>query len=119
MARQTVTKGKLSGSTNGKPIVITNTSSPGTLIHTATNAANTVDWITLYVYNGDASERTLVLEWGGTTSAEELRETIGSKAGVQLEMPALPLDGGLIVRAWCSSASALKVLGFVERVVDE
>ena len=57
----TATKRKLSGSTDGKPILIAATSTPGTAIHTAVagTTAGTYDEIWLWVHNTNCLEAKL------------------------------------------------------------
>ena len=60
---------KLSGSTDGRGINVTATSSAGTTIHTGSSTAAHYDTINLYATNIDTSAIKLTIEWGGTTAA--------------------------------------------------
>ena len=57
----------LSGSTDGLPIVVAATSTPGTLIHTAYNSVAGFDALWIFASNVTALPATLTLEWGSTT----------------------------------------------------
>ena len=109
------TKQLLSGSTNGRGIKVGATATPGTLVHTADSTATDEVWI--YAMNTDSSSRTLTLEWGGTTDPDDLIEiTLGASPGLTLIVPGLPVDGGVVVRAFADSADVVTVHGFVNRI---
>ena len=81
------TKKILSGSTDGRGVLVAATSSPGTTIHTGSSTAATIQEIWLYASNPDTTQYTLTVQWGGTTSpndyitipipAQTARSTIG------------------------------------------
>ena len=54
----------LSESNNGIPIKITDTATPGQLIHIA--VADGMDLVSLWFTNGNTSTRTVTVEWGGS-----------------------------------------------------
>jgi hypothetical protein len=84
----TFSKITLSGSTDGRGIRIANTATPGTTVHTAANVATTFDEIWLYAQNVDTTDRKLTIEWGGTTSADDLIEyTVKAENGLYLMVP--------------------------------
>lgn len=65
----TFQKLKLSGSTEGKGIVITNTATGNAhVIHTASNVATTYDEVWLYATNTSNATVLLTVEWGDATS---------------------------------------------------
>ena len=109
------TKELLSGSTNGRGIKVGATSTPGTMIHTADGTATDEVWI--YAMNTSASSETLTLEWGGTTDPDDLIEiTLAASPGLTLIVPGLPLDGGVVVRAFAGTADVVTVHGYVNRI---
>lgn len=118
----TAKKRKLSSSTDGRPILITATGTAGTLIHTsvAGTVEGTFDEIWLYASNFSSSDRTLNIEWGGTTSPDDIISTaITSKSGLMLLIPGLILQDGTEVRAFIDvTGSALSVSGFVNTITD-
>jgi len=64
----TFTKTLLSGSTNGKAILVAATATPGTTIHTAVAGTSSLDEIWLYAVNSSNSDVKLTIEWGETTA---------------------------------------------------
>ena len=114
-------KRKLSGSTDGKPILIVATATAGTLIHTAVagTTAGTFDEIWLWAYNGDTVARILTLEWGGATVPDQnCIVTLASKAGWVPIAPGHILQNGMVVRAFADAANKVTINGFVNAVTD-
>jgi hypothetical protein len=113
----TFTKQLLSGSTNGRPIKVAATSTPGTTIHQAITGTSDLDEIWLYAFNSDTTDRKLTIEWGGTTSPDDTIEiTIKAEAGLVVIVPGLLLQNSLYVRAFCETANVVMVTGFVNRI---
>lgn len=113
----TITKVQLSGSTNGRNIKVVATATAGTLIHTATASANVFDEIWLWAVNSDTVDRKLTLEFGGTTAPDDLVEyTVPAEDGLYLMVPGLPLNGGVVVRAFAAAANVVMVNGYVNRI---
>lgn len=109
-----VSKENLSGSTDGRPIKVAATATPGTLIHTADAAAQ--DEIVIYAANTDAVDRKLTIEFGGTTSPDDLVEVTIPAESFELVIPGIPLTNSLAVRAFAAAADVINVLGFVNRI---
>ena len=113
----TFTKTILSGSTDGRAIKVAATATPGTLIHTGSTTAATLHEVWLYVQNTDTANSKLTIEWGGTTSPDDLIEvTIPSESGLFLIVPGLLIKGNataLVVRAFAATANVLTINGFV------
>lgn len=117
----TAVKRKLSGSTDGMPIKVVATTTAGTLIHTAVagTTAGTFDEIWLYAYNGHSTTVVLTIEYGGATVPDQnIILTLASKSGLQLIVPGLILQNGLVVRAFASSANLVTISGFVNAITD-
>lgn len=116
----TFTKRELSGSTDGRMIKVAATATPGTTIHTATSGNTTsddYDEIYLYAVNSGTTSLKLTIEFGGTTSPDDLIETtIAAEAGLQLVVPGLPLNNSVVVRAFCASANLVMIGGYVNRI---
>ena len=113
----TITKQQLSGSTNGRPVKVAATATAGTTIHTATSTAGEMDEVWLWACNTDTTNRKLTIELGGTTPPDDLIEvTIPAEGGLVLVVPGIPLDGGVIVRAFAAAANVLNIVGFVNNV---
>ena len=110
----------LSGSTSGRNIPVAATATPGTLIHTAVAGAASFDELYLWVANVTATPATLTLEWGGVTDPGD---HITKAITVPANSPPIPivtgevLNGGLVVRAFSGTASALNISGYVNRIV--
>ena len=114
----TNTEELLSGSTNGRPILIAATATPGTLIHTAVAGTTSEDNIWLYAQNNHTGVVTLTVEYGGVTTADQIIVGIPAKEGLILVVPGLPLNNNLVVRAFASVASVITVIGLVNRRTD-
>ena len=113
----TYSKQLLSGGTNGKNIKVAATSSAGTTIHTAVAGTSDMDEVWLYACNTDSSDRKLTIEYGGTTSPDDLSEiTIEAEAGWVLIVPGMLLQNGLIVKAFAASANVVNINGYVNRI---
>lgn len=109
----------LSGSTSGRAIKVVPTSTPGTAIHTAVSGATSFDEIWLWATNADSSTRTLTIEWGGVASPDDhIANTLSltASSGPFLVVPGLVLNGGLLVKAFASSANVVLISGYVNRI---
>ena len=118
----TYNKLTLSGSTNGRPIRIAQTATAGTTIHTASTNTSIYNEIWLYAQNTDTTARKLTVEFGGTTSPDDLIEiTIPAEAGLTLVVPGLVLRGAataLVVRAFAATANVVTISGYVNEIVN-
>jgi len=111
----TFTKVVLSGSTDGRPIKVTQTATPGDTIHTA--HATSIDEVYLYACNTSASAILLTIEFGGTTSPDDLIEyIIPAESGLFCIVPGLPITNSLVVKAFAASANLITITGFVNRI---
>lgn len=106
----------LSASTDGKPVAVAATSSPGTTIHTASSDTAERDYITLWAVNVDTVARSLTVQWGGTTTAEQIGPIeIPPSSGLVAIAEALPIQNALLVRAFADSANKINIVGKVSR----
>lgn len=115
----TFTRLVLSGSTNGLPVPVVATATAGTLIHTATASAWASDEVYLWVSNVTGAAATITVEWGGVTDpASHLTKalSIPANSGPTLLANGIALAGGLPVRAFSGTASALNLTGYVNRI---
>lgn len=113
----TYSRAHLSGSTNGLPIPVAATATPGTLLHTA--VASGFDEVYLWVSNVTGSAATLTLEWGGVTDPGSLLTkalSIAANSGPVPVAVGQVLSGGLVVRAFSATGAALNITGFVNRI---
>ena len=107
-----------SASTNGRPVAVAATASPGTTIHTAGSGTDTIDYVTVYAVNIDSSSHPLTLEWGGTSTSDRLGPvTLTANSGLVLIAEALPIQNGLGVKAYSDSANKINVVVRVARGV--
>ncbi len=110
---------KLSGSTDGKPVLVAATAiGSGTTIHTAQSGTSFLDEIWLWVSNTDTSARTITIGWGGTTDPDHLTlkaVSIPASSGPVCIAPGLVLQNSLIVKAAASTTNVLTISGFVNR----
>lgn len=116
----TFAKTILSGSTDGKSVLVAATATPGTTIHTGpTNTAHLHE-IWLYAMCTDTTARKLTVEWGGTTSPNDLIElTIPAESGLVLVAPGLLLKGNatpLVIRAFAATANVVTIHGYVHTI---
>ena len=111
---------KLSGSTDGKGIKVTQTAiGTGDTIHTAqaTTTAGLGDLITLFAYNSDTASIVLTLGWGGTTDPDDLiKYTLASQAGLVLLTADMFLWNSLVVKAAAGTANKVTIHGYVNRI---
>ena len=116
-----VYKRKLSGSTDGKAIKITQTATAGDTIHTAVagTTAGTFDEIWLWAYNGHTAEVTLTLEFGGASVPDQnIVVTLASKSGLIPIVPGLILQNEMVVKAFAGTANVVTIIGFVNTMTD-
>jgi hypothetical protein len=116
----TFSKLTFSGSTDGRPIKVAATSSPGTTIHTGSATATTYDEIWIYAMNTDTTARKLTVQFGGTSSPDdEIEVTIQPEAGLVTIVPGFPIKGNatpLVVRAFAATTNVVTIHGFVNRI---
>jgi len=114
-------KRKLSGSADGKGVLVVATATPGTLIHTAVAGvvAGTLDEIWLYAQNTSASSVKLTIEYGTTTAPDgHIEATIAGESGLVQIIPGLVLQNAQVVRAFADVASVIVIHGFVNAITD-
>ena len=107
----------LSASTDGTQILVTQTSTPGTLLHTHDPNNGRFDRVWLRMCNVTGASVTITVEWAGTTSPDD---TVVLKASAQ-RGEFVMIDGRLLgnghsIRCFATSAVAITVHGEVEHV---
>tara|TARA_B100000029_G_scaffold486216_1_gene540340 strand:+ start:2100 stop:2453 length:354 start_codon:yes stop_codon:yes gene_type:complete len=113
----TFSKQLLSEGTNGKNIKVAATASAGTSIHTAVSGTSDLDEVWLYACNTDSSDVKLTIEYGGTTSPDDLTEvTISAESGWTLVIPGLLLQNSLVIKAFAGTTNVIEVNGYVNRI---
>jgi hypothetical protein len=111
----------LSGSTQGKGILIAAVATPGTMLHTTGVTLTDIDLPWIYFVNSDAAAKKVTVEWGGVTVPNDTIElTIPAESGLLLAIPGLVLTGtgaaGNIIRAYCATTNLVVAFGYVDRV---
>lgn len=117
----TAVKRKLSGSIDGKPIKITQITTPGDTIHNsvAGTTDGTYDEIWIWAFNSDVADRLLTIEFGGVTAPDQsIVMTIPFQEGLIPVVPGLILQNSMVVKAFASAANVVTVIGFVNRITD-
>lgn len=116
----TYTKQVLSGSTDGKSILVAATATAGTTIHTGSTTATTLDEVWLYAVNTSANSVKLTIEWGETTAPNgNIEVTVLPEAGLVTVIPGLLIKGNataLVVRAFAGTTNVIAIHGFVNRI---
>jgi len=103
------------------PVKVVATAAVGTVIHTTETSSSVLDEVWLYANNTDGTDRKLTIEYGGTTSPDNLIELIiPAEAGLVLVIPGLLLAGtgsaGRVVRAFAATANVINISGYVNRI---
>jgi hypothetical protein len=116
----TFSKITLSGSTDGRGILVDDDATPGKLIHQGPTATSEIHEIWLYAANYDTTDRKLTIEWGGTTAGGDVIEyTVKAENGLYLIVPGLLIKGNataLVVRAFAATTSAINIFGYVNKI---
>lgn len=105
---------KLSGSTNGLAILVAATATLGTTIHTA--HATALDEITLFAHNYSAADVKLTIEYGGVADKDTIEFTVPAEDGLYKILPGLVLTGSVVLTAFAASATAIGIVGHVNRI---
>lgn len=110
----------LSGSSQGNPIQIVATASPGTTIHTTGSSSTIIDEVWLYAANIDTANRTLTVEYGATASSNIVEVVIPAKSGLSIVLPGSIITGngsvGATISAFASTTNVINVLGYINRI---
>lgn len=113
----TFSKHFLSASTNGKQIVLTSSSSPGTLIHTAVSGTSAMDEVWLYATNmSAASSAKLTIQWGEAATPGYIEIFLTPESGYTLIVPGLIIQNGLEIRAFTDTINFVNINGYVNRI---
>lgn len=115
----TYSRQHLSGSTQGKPIIVAAIATPGTTIHTAIAGTVGFDEVYLWVANLHTSAVALTLEWGGVTDPDHLlckAVSIPANSGPIPIAVGQVLHNALVVKAFADVANKLSITGYVNRI---
>jgi hypothetical protein len=114
----TLTSLPLSGSSDGEPILVAATASPGTTIHTAANTSGVDNYDELWIFavNMDTQDRPLTIQWGGTSEPKNsIQLTLAWQSGLFLVIPGLRISNSKVVKAFASAANVICISGWVNR----
>lgn len=115
----------LSGSTDGRGVLITPTATAGETLHTGPTDSGEIDEVWLYAYNSHSAVVDLTVEFGGVTSPDDLIRQTLPLASASNYAGLIPICEGLIIRgnatplvvkAFASVADKVSVFGYVNRV---
>ena len=110
-------KRKLSASADGRGVKVEATTSPGTLIHKALSniAANEWDEVWIRAVNTSASAVKLTIEWGDTSTDDQIEISVPGEGGFTEVIPGHVLQNAKEVRAFAATANVVVLHGFVNR----
>jgi hypothetical protein len=106
----------LSASPNGLPIALSNTTSPGNLLHTAVTATSSIDEVYVMAANVSGGAAKLTVEWGQSGSYLIKDYSIAANSAVILIANGVILNGGKNVAAYSDTPNAINIVGFVNRL---
>ena len=109
-------KRQLSGSTDGRPIAVAATTSPGTALHTAATATGTIEEVNLKITNTATGVRQITLEWGGTATSDNILFTVPAQDGLFVLTAGELIANSLVVRGYATATGGLNVVGHVNRI---
>lgn len=102
-----------SASTNGRPILIAATASPGTLIHTAAAGSNEAEDLEIWASNySTTTSRTLYLELGGTGASDTI--CIQLRPMTTTAVLSIRITGTVNIRAYEASGTDCRVWAFMQ-----
>ena len=114
----TYTKSKLSGSTDGKPILIAATVTPGTLVHTAVAGTTDYDEIWLWLVNNGSSDVLATIEFGDDATGSNIMYSVIARDGLKCVLPGVVLHNGATVRVFAGTTNTISAIGFVNNIVN-
>lgn len=114
----TFTKSKLSGSTDGKPILIAATVTPGTLIHTAVAGTADYDEIWLWLVNNGSSDILCTIEFGDAATGSNIMYSVIARDGLKCVLPGLVLHNGATVKVFAGTTNTISAFGFVNHIAN-
>ncbi len=113
----TYAKQLLSGSTNGKGILVVATATAGTTIHTAVSGTSDLDELWVYAVNTHSADIKLTLEWGEATEPNgNIEQTVPAESGLMLLVPGLLLQNSLVLKAFAGTTNEIVIHGYVNRI---
>lgn len=118
-AMQPPIKNKLSGSTDGRGVLVVATVTPGTTVHTAVagTGIDNYDEVWIWIYNGHTAAVLVTVEFGGATVPNDnIVNTITNKVGLVLMVPGIPLQNTDVVKIFAATTNVCVAFGFVNAI---
>ena len=115
------TKRKLSGSTDGKGILVTHDATADAVaVHTAVagTTAGTFDEVWLWAYNGHTANVILTVEFAGANHSGNIIQTIPFKSGLVPILPGLILQDAETIEAFAATENVIMLFGYVNAIAD-
>jgi hypothetical protein len=108
-------------STSGIPIIVAGiTSGSPTTIHTTQNSATAFDEVWLYATNTLSAAVVLTIQYGGSSTVNQIQQTIPANSGLTLVIPGLILAGtgsaGNTITAYAGTTNVINISGYVNRI---
>ena len=113
-----LTRMKLSGTTAGKPLLITSTNSTGAnTVHVCTTSTGSGVWDEVYLwgFNNTTGTVDLSLEYGDTTSVVVC--SLSAKSTTKI-LPGTMGNASTTIKGFKGGAGTVGVIGFVNRIVS-
>lgn len=114
-----ISKLKFTNSSAGRPILVSNTATPGTAIHTVTTNSSRFEEVWIYAQNNHTSNVALTVEFGSNSSASQIISSIPFKTGLYLIVPGIPFQGDSTpptVRAFTNVVNTVSISGWVNQL---
>ena len=114
----TIVKQEFSGSTDGRPIQLSD--SAMTTIHAAQagNSDNNYDEIWAWATNVTTGAVSIEIEFGNTASSDNIFVTIPPKEGLMQIIPGLVLNNSATFKAQADAATAVNIVGYVNKITS-
>lgn len=112
----TFSKSILSGSTDGCPIAVSATASPGTTIHTGPSNAAFLHEVWLYASTYSTTPTLLTVQMGNTDVSKQVILSLDYGSGLLVVIPGLIIKGNaspLVIRAFATVTDTVNISGYV------
>jgi len=105
----------LSGSTDGRGILIAAVATAGTTVHTAQASATLVDVLTLYAYNANTTVETVTVEWGNASTTDNIVTNVlpTGSGGLTPIVVDLVIRNSLVVKVFSTTTNKVSIFGFM------
>ena len=103
-------------SVNCQGIKVAATSTTGTAIHQACSGTTDFDEVWLWACNTDSQARLLTIEFGGTTSPDDLIQVTVAANSTELVVPGLIMQNGAAINAFAAAANVIIIHGYVNHL---